>query len=158
MSHVVADLLQAFGVTASDAVGTIQTAASSVRLELINGFLFLIGIYAMLVFVPLLIRTRRAAAPNVVAEAVYLQLIGHTIFRGWTWLSWHSINEGWDIRWMSHLPVWEFSCVVIGFSIVWLSNILVRGTIATGGGLRGWRGWALPLGAASIGALVLRAL
>jgi len=158
MSHVLADLLEAFGFTATNAVGTIQTAASSLRLELINGFLFLIGIYALIVFVPFLIRTRRGAARNVVAEAVYLQLIGHTMFRGWTWLSWHSINEGWNIQWMSYFPVWEVSCIIIGVAIIWLSNILVRGTIVTGHGWHGWRGWALPLGAASIGALVLRAL
>lgn len=157
MSHVLADLLEAFGFTATNAVGTIQTAASSLRLELINGFLFLIGLYALVVFVPFLIRTRRAER-NVVAEAVYLQLIGHTVFRGWTWLSWHSINEGWDIQWMSYFPVWESSSIIIGISIIWLSNILVRGTIATGGSWRGWRGWALPLCASIIGALVLRAL
>jgi len=155
MIRVPSDLLQVFGVTSGDPVGTIQTASSSVRLELMNGFLFLIGLYALTVFVPLLIRTWRTQR-NVVAEAVYLQLIGHTIFRGWTWLSWHSINEDWDIQWMSYLPVWEFSCLIIGFAIVWLSNILVRGTIATSMG--GWRGWALPLGASIVGALALRAL
>jgi len=155
MIRVPSDLLQLFGVTTGDAVGTIQTASSSVRLELMNGFLFLIGLYSLTVFVPLLIRTWRTQR-NVVAEAVYLQLIGHTIFRGWTWLSWHSINEDWDIQWMSYLPVWEVSCVIIGFAIVWLSNILVRGSIASSMG--GWRGWALPLCASIFGALVLRAL
>ena len=156
MSRVLSDLLDVFGATAGDAVGTIQTASSSVRLELINGFLFLIGVYSLVVFVPFLLRTWRTR--NVVAEAVYLQLIGHTAFRGWTWLSWHSINDGWDIRWMSYWPVWEISSIIIGIAIVWLSNIMVRGTIAKGGGLRGWRGWALPLCFASIGAMVLRAL
>ena len=158
MSHAVVDLLEVFGVTTGDAVGTIQTAASSVRLELINGFLFLIGVYSLIVFVPFLIHTWRTTKRNVVANAVYLQLIGHTLFRGWTWLSWHSINEGWDIQWMSYLPVWEISSVIIGIAIVWLSNILVRGTIATAHGWRGCRGWVLPLGFSIIGALVLRAL
>ena len=157
MSRVLSDLLDVFGVTTGDAVGTIQTASSSVRLELINGFLFLIGVYSLIVFVPFLIRTWRSVPRNVVAEAVYLQLIGHTMFRGWTWLSWHSINEGWDIQWMSHFPVWECSSIIIGFAIVWLSNILVRGTVK-GLSLSGWRGWALPLCSATIGAMMLRAL
>jgi hypothetical protein len=154
MTHIFADLQEAFGITTSSAVGTIQTASSSLRLELINGFLFLIGLYALIVFLPFLLRTR-CIERNVVAEAVYLHLIGHTLFRGWTWLSWHSINEGWDLQWMSYFPVWEVSSAVIGVSIIWLSNILVRGTIATG--WRGWR-WALPFCGATIGALALRAL
>jgi len=157
MSNVLADLLYVFGITTGDAVGTIQTASSSVRLELINGFLFLIGVYALIVFVPFLIRTWRTER-NVVAEAVYLQLIGHTMFRGWTWLCWHSINEGWNIQWMSYWPVWECSSIIIGIAVIWLSNIMVRATIAKAGGARGWRGWALPLCASIIGALVLRAL
>jgi hypothetical protein len=156
MSNVLSDLLEAFRFT-GDAAGMIQTASSSLRLELLNGFLFIVGVYALIVFLPFLIQTLRTER-NVVADAVFLHLIGHTMFRGWTWLSWHSINEGWDIRWMSYFPVWECSSVIIGISIIWLSNILVRGTIAKGRNWNGWRGWALPLSVTIIGALVLRAI
>jgi len=134
----------------------IQTASSGLRLELLNGFLFLIGVYALVAFMPFLFYTWRTSR-NVVLEAVFLHIVGHTAFRGWTWLSWHSINDGWPIDWMASYPVWEASSVIIGISIVWLANILARTTIskrATGF----WRGWVFPIGLTIAGTLLLRAL
>ena len=155
MMHVLSDVLQAFDFSTSED-GTIQTAASSMRLELLNGFLFLIGLYALVVFIPFLRYTWRTGQRSGVAEAVYLHLIGHTLFRGWTWLVWHSVNEHWDIRWMASFPVWEASSVIIGISIVWLANIMTERTFVRASGL--WRGWVLPLGLAIVGTLALRAL
>lgn len=156
MDHVFSDLLEAFNFTETG--GTIQNVSSGLRLELLNGFLFLIGLYTLIVFIPFLIHTWRIRR-NAVVDATFLNLIGHTMFRGWTWLSWHSVNEHWDVKWMSYIPVWEISTVILAFSILWLSNILIRVTILKD---RNWIGWVfgwdsvLPLFAAIIGALLLR--
>lgn len=123
---------------------------------MVNAFLFLVGLYALVVFVPFLIFTYRSGKWNVVVFAVYLQLLGHTMFRGWTWLSWHSINEGWSIKWMARFPIWEISSVMIGCAIVWLANIMLRGTVAPRWG--GWLGWLLPLSVAIVGSMALRSL
>lgn len=156
MSRVLNNLMELFGGVTGDPVGTIQIASSSLRLEMVNGFLFLIGLYGLVVFVPFLVLSWRAGKRSAVVVAVYLQLIGHTMFRGWTWLSWHSINEGWSFKWMAKFPVWEISSIIIAVAIVWLSTIMVRGTIAPRWG--GWFGWIVPLGLAIIGALGLRAI
>jgi hypothetical protein len=122
--------------------------------EMINGALFVVGLYAMAIFARYMWRAGFRRDRASLADAICLHVVGHTVYRAGAWLNWHAANNHIRNDWISSLWILrDLSAVLIGISLLWMTAIMATAMYSIEDDM--YQAWIIPIVIVVVGTALL---